>query len=272
MPSWIRSRNGQPEPAVALGVGHHEPQVRLDHPVLGLLVAALDALGQLDLLAGGEQRPLRDVAQEELERVARGVGHLVDRVARLRLTAFGAVVLHLDAAPLGLGVDRLERAGLEVELLHGGRDLGQLEPAGLLAALVEGVDAVAGRDVAHLSQHTTRARRELCDQSQSSSEPAYTLSEPPRTKPHSSMPRSRARSTARVDGGPTATTPDQARQARLLHKLERRAAAHARRRRPRAGSARRAGASRSPCPSRCAGPTSSRTTSNSPEASNRPVA
>ena len=48
----------QPEPAVALGVRDHQPQVGLDHPVLGLLVAALDALCQLDLLGGGQQRPL----------------------------------------------------------------------------------------------------------------------------------------------------------------------------------------------------------------------
>ena len=33
----------------------HEPQVRVDHAVLGLEVSALDALGQLDLLLSGEQ-------------------------------------------------------------------------------------------------------------------------------------------------------------------------------------------------------------------------
>jgi hypothetical protein len=47
----------------------HEPQVRVDHAVLGLEVAALDALGQLDLLLGGEQRVLARLVEEELERI-----------------------------------------------------------------------------------------------------------------------------------------------------------------------------------------------------------
>ena len=77
----------QPEAAVALGVRHHQAQVGLDHPVLGVLVAALDALGQLDLLGRRQQAPLGDVAQEDLERVARGVGEQLGRVAALALAS-----------------------------------------------------------------------------------------------------------------------------------------------------------------------------------------
>ena len=58
---------------VALGVGHHEPQVRLDHPVLCSLIPALDPLGQVHLPGGRQEWPLRDVAQEHLERVTGGL-------------------------------------------------------------------------------------------------------------------------------------------------------------------------------------------------------
>jgi hypothetical protein len=63
----------QPQPAVALGVRDDQAQVRLDHPVLGRRVALLDPFRELDLLGCCEQRPLRDVAQEQLERVAGGL-------------------------------------------------------------------------------------------------------------------------------------------------------------------------------------------------------
>jgi hypothetical protein len=55
---------GKAEPPVALRVRDHEPDVRLDHPALRLLVAALDPAGKLHLLGGGQQAMLRDVAEE----------------------------------------------------------------------------------------------------------------------------------------------------------------------------------------------------------------
>jgi hypothetical protein len=55
--------------AVVLGDRDDEAQVRLDHPLLRRPVAALDQLGELDLLRGGEQRVAPGLAQEELERV-----------------------------------------------------------------------------------------------------------------------------------------------------------------------------------------------------------
>ena len=61
----------QPLVAVALGDRDDEPEVGLDHRLLGGVVAALDPLRELDLLRGGQQRHLADVLQEELQRVGR---------------------------------------------------------------------------------------------------------------------------------------------------------------------------------------------------------
>jgi hypothetical protein len=49
----------------------HEAQIRVDHPVLGFKVAALDSLRELDLLVGGQQRMAARLAKEQLERVQR---------------------------------------------------------------------------------------------------------------------------------------------------------------------------------------------------------
>ena len=136
----------QPQAPVALRVRHDEPQVRLDHPILGALVASLDPLGQLDLLDGGEQRALRDVAQEELQRIARGLGDRgrVDRSRRLVGAARG--VEHLDATALGLGVERIEGAFLQIELLDGSGDLAELEGAVVLSLLEQRVErGVSGK-------------------------------------------------------------------------------------------------------------------------------
>jgi hypothetical protein len=54
---------------VAPGLGDDQPQVRIDHSLLGGQVAALDPLGQLDLLGGGEQRVRAGIAQEQFERI-----------------------------------------------------------------------------------------------------------------------------------------------------------------------------------------------------------
>src|SRR5207248_4038676 len=57
--------------AVVLRDRDDEAEVRLDHPLLLLLVAALDPLGELDLLRGRQERMAPRLAQEELERVGR---------------------------------------------------------------------------------------------------------------------------------------------------------------------------------------------------------
>src|SRR5215212_4381666 len=123
---------------VALRERDDEPEVGVDHALLRLEVAALDPLGQLDLLVRGEQRVPADVAQEQLERVARHGRQVVDRVARPRLRGASAVVRDVDAARLEPVRDRL---GLVV-----GQVLGQLgevrevDAPMLLAAVDEGVD------------------------------------------------------------------------------------------------------------------------------------
>jgi hypothetical protein len=56
---------------VRLGDRDDQPQVGLDHLGLRAHVAALDPLGQVDLLVGGQQRHLADLAQVEPQRVER---------------------------------------------------------------------------------------------------------------------------------------------------------------------------------------------------------
>ena len=63
----------QPEALVATRLRDDEAQVRVDHAVLGIDVAALDALGELDLLGGGQQLVARRLVEERLQRVG---GHL----------------------------------------------------------------------------------------------------------------------------------------------------------------------------------------------------
>ena len=57
--------------AVVLRDRDDEPEVRLDHPLLRLHVAALDPLRELDLLRGGQQLVPARLAQEELQRIGR---------------------------------------------------------------------------------------------------------------------------------------------------------------------------------------------------------
>ena len=53
--------------AVVLRDRDDEAEVALDHPPLGLHVAPLDPLGELDLVGGGQERVAPDLPQEELE-------------------------------------------------------------------------------------------------------------------------------------------------------------------------------------------------------------
>jgi hypothetical protein len=54
---------------VAAGLRDDQPQVRIDHPLLGREVAALDPLGEFDLLRGVQQRVLAGTAQEQVQRI-----------------------------------------------------------------------------------------------------------------------------------------------------------------------------------------------------------
>ena len=54
----------------ALGEVHDEAQVGLDHAVLGVEVAALDAASELELLGGGQEARAGDALEEDSEAVA----------------------------------------------------------------------------------------------------------------------------------------------------------------------------------------------------------
>ena len=100
---------------VALGDRDDEPEVRVDHPVLRLLVPALDPFRELDLLPRGQQRPAPGLVEEELQRVGRrGREVAVDVGALLGLAA--AVVGHLDPALVELVVDPAHLVVVELVL------------------------------------------------------------------------------------------------------------------------------------------------------------
>ena len=75
----------QPAAEVPLRDRDDEAEVRLDHLRLRDHVAALDALGEVDLLVGGEQRHLADLAQVEPERVERRLDREIELRRRLLL-------------------------------------------------------------------------------------------------------------------------------------------------------------------------------------------
>src|SRR4051812_29982127 len=70
---------GQALVAVVLRDRDDQSEVRLDHLLLRVEIAALDALRELDLLGGGEQADLPDVLEEELQRIG---GHVRLQVER----------------------------------------------------------------------------------------------------------------------------------------------------------------------------------------------
>src|SRR3954453_13405647 len=104
--------------AVVLRDGDDETQVRLDHPLLRVHVAALDLLRELDLLRSREERVLAGLAEEELQRIRRRLDRL-DGSGRwcgsLFLLFFDD---ELDAAAIellvhGVGLERVELEWLE---------------------------------------------------------------------------------------------------------------------------------------------------------------
>jgi hypothetical protein len=114
-----------------------EAKIRLDHLLLRAVVAALDALRQLDLLRGREQVDLADVLQEELQRVGR---HLT-RLLRLLLVVVG-LGHDLDLKLLESVVEVVDLARLEVELVQGDRNLVGAQMPGFLACLQQRLGVV----------------------------------------------------------------------------------------------------------------------------------
>ena len=139
--------------AVVLGDRDDEAQVGLDHLLLGVEVAALDALGEVDLLLRRQQPDLADVLQEQLKGVGRHVRLEVDRrlLARTALVgrAFDGVggldrrIDLLDELDLGLlqvAVKLFDVSLVEIDLGDGASDLGVREHAGQLALRHKALD------------------------------------------------------------------------------------------------------------------------------------
>ena len=105
--------------AVVLGDRDDEAQVGGDHPLLGLLVAPLDPLGQLDLLLGAQQWEPADVLEQELERVGARRRDPAGRPAAAR-PRDGGRRRRLRVPGLGLGLRLVEVV-----------ELGEVGPAGM---------------------------------------------------------------------------------------------------------------------------------------------
>jgi hypothetical protein len=108
------------------------------------VLAALDALRELDLLGRGEKRHLADVLQEELQRVGRDL--------RLGLCLGLGVVdcVRVDDGDLRFlesGVEVVELCRIEVELVECERELVGVELPGAVAALQQTLAIVACEDL-----------------------------------------------------------------------------------------------------------------------------
>jgi hypothetical protein len=140
--------------AVVLGDRDDQAQVGLDHLLLGVEVAALDALGEVDLLLRGQQPDLADVLQEQLKGVGGHVRAQVQRLGGLAARALVGRALDLVGGGRG-GVDLLDQLDLalleeavqvfdvrlvEIQLGDGGRDLRERQHAGDLATRQEALD------------------------------------------------------------------------------------------------------------------------------------
>jgi hypothetical protein len=106
------------------------------------VVATLDALRELDLLRCRQERNAPDVLEEELERIGRDLG--------VRLGLALDLLLGVDDRDLGLvegGVELVELARLEIELVECKSDLVGVELAVLGADLEKALRFVGREDV-----------------------------------------------------------------------------------------------------------------------------
>jgi hypothetical protein len=108
------------------------------------VLAALDALRELDLLRRREERHLADVLEEELQRVGRDLGRRLD---------FGLAVVdrvRVDDRDLRLFeccVEVVQLSRVEIELIESERELVGIELAGAIAALQQTLALVAREDL-----------------------------------------------------------------------------------------------------------------------------
>src|SRR3954447_19199736 len=141
--------------SVVLRDGDDEPQVGLDHLLLRVEVAALDPLGEIDLLLRREQTDLADVLQEQLKGVGRHVGPQIQLGLGLAPLALVRGPLHLLLGGGGGRIDVLDQLDLrlleeavklldvglvEIELGDRVGDLGEREHADLLALRHQALD------------------------------------------------------------------------------------------------------------------------------------
>ena len=138
MPSWIRSSSVSSEPWYFFAIETTSRRFALIMRSLAREVAALDALGEVDLLRRRQQPVAADLVQEELQRVGgdgRELG-VVDR--RLGRVLARAVVAQLDVAGMQLLVEGAEILVLELQGLNELVDLLQVDAASLLPSVDEG--------------------------------------------------------------------------------------------------------------------------------------
>ena len=135
--------------AVVLGDRDDEPQVRLDHALLGLHVAALDALRELDLLRGGQELVPAGFAQEELERVGRRLHRRGDRRDDLRLRR--GLLDDLDRALVELTEQRVVLQLGELVRVGQLRKVGRPDGAHLLGLLEKMTNLLENEDVLDVS-------------------------------------------------------------------------------------------------------------------------
>jgi hypothetical protein len=144
---------GQALVAVVLGDRDHEPEVRLDHALLGGAFAALDPLRELDLLRGSEQRVAAGLAEEELERVGgRLVAELLDDRGRWRGRLL-LVLEDLDAPALELAEERVDLEGLELLGLDELDDLRLAHGAARLGGLEQDADVLQAEELLDVRSH-----------------------------------------------------------------------------------------------------------------------
>jgi hypothetical protein len=92
----------EPMALVAARELDHEPEVRVDHALLGGEVAALDPLRELDLLLRGQKRILHRLVDEQLEAVRGGLGHAVAGRPALRRGLLRRLLVMLTAGAMSV--------------------------------------------------------------------------------------------------------------------------------------------------------------------------
>ena len=142
MPSWIRSSRVSSEPWYFFAIETTSRRFALIMRSLAPQVAALDALGEVDLLGRRQQPVAADLVEEELQRVGRDGGELRRRRSAPRARPRGVQSSRSSmCAGMQLLVEGAEFLVLELQGLSELVDLVQVDAAALLASVDEGREA-----------------------------------------------------------------------------------------------------------------------------------